>query len=416
VVAALVLLWVADLASRTRFTVAAAIVALWLGSAWALEARAARPLRALANLLEALRSGDTSFRLRSDRSGDALDEVLIEANALREQVRAGRIETREASAMMNAVSEEVDLALFVLDASHVVRFANRRAERLLGRSADALVGRAAEQVGLAPLLDGDGARARALDLPGGRGRYTVRRVSLRERGLPHELIAIADVGPALREEERQAWQRLMRVLGHEVRNSLAPIRSIASGMLERLGRGGPDEETRHDLRDGLAIIAERSEALGRFLEGYSRLARLPRPALAPVDVAALLRETARFETRVAVAVADGPPLTLRGDRGQIEQVLINLLRNAADAALETGGGVRLGWTAARGALEVRVEDDGPGLGGAENLFVPFFTTKDHGTGIGLVLSRQIAEAHGGTLSLEARSPGPGCVAILRLPL
>jgi signal transduction histidine kinase len=297
-----------------------------------------------------------------------------------------------------------------------VRFANRHGARLLGRSPDELVGRSADDAGLAPLIDDAGLSATPLDLPGGSGRFTVRRLPLRERGLPYELIAVTDLGPALREEEQQAWQRLMRVLGHEVRNSLTPIRSIASSLRDRLARNGLGEQVRIDLADGLAIVAARADALGRFLDGYSRLARLPRPVRARLDIEDLLRETARLETRVRVAVGEGPPLEIRGDRGQLEQVLINLLRNAADAALETGGGVRVLWSARRGALEVRVEDDGPGLGGAENLFVPFFTTKPDGTGIGLALSRQIAEAHGGTLSLENRRPGPGCVATLRLPL
>jgi signal transduction histidine kinase len=410
-----VLLWTADLAARTRWTVTIAVVAVWLGAAWAIEDRASRVLRAVANLLEALRTGDTSLRLRSDRKGDALDEVVREANSLRDLLRGERVAQREAAALLRAVTEEVDLALFVLDAGRRVRFVNRRGARLLGRSPDEIGGQPAADVGLAPALDG-GTGVRRIDFPGASGRWHVRRLPLRERGLPHELVAIADVGSALREEERQAWQRLIRVLGHELRNSLTPIRSIADALRERLGRDEDGAETRRDLAHGLSIIAGRSASLGRFLEGYARLARLPLPVVGAVDVAPFLRGVAGLEGRIAVEVAPGPELTVRADRGQVEQVLINLLRNAADAALETEGGVRLGWAASRGMLEVWVEDDGPGIGAADNLFVPFYTTKPDGTGIGLVLSRQIAEAHGGTLTLENRVPGPGSVARLRLPL
>jgi nitrogen fixation/metabolism regulation signal transduction histidine kinase len=345
-----------------------------------------------------------------------MDEVVKEANALREQIRGSRIEMREATALVRAVTEEIDLALFVVDPDRRLRFVNRRAERLLERASESLLGRTLEEAGLGELADDGGGSARAIDFPGGAGRFTVKHIPLRERGLPYELIAVADIGRTLRDEERQAWQRLIRVLGHEVRNSLAPIHSIASTLRLRLARNGAERAPGNDLGDGLAIIEERSFALSRFLEGYSALARLPKPAPAPLEIARFLRDAARLETRVSVAVQEGPALTVRGDRGQLEQVLINLLRNAADAALETGGEVRIGWGTTRGELEVRVEDEGPGLAGGENLFVPFFTTKANGTGIGLVLSRQIAEAHGGSLTLENRRGATGCVATLRLPL
>jgi signal transduction histidine kinase len=135
-------------------------------------------------------------------------------------------------------------------------------------------------------------------------------------------------------------------------------------------------------------------------------------------VTQIVRRVAGLETRLRVEALPGPAVTLHADPDQLEQLLINLLHNAADAALETRGGVRIGWRLPRGerAVELFVEDDGPGLPNTTNLFVPFFTTKPQGSGIGLVLSRQIAEAHGGSLSLENRADGPGCRATLRLPL
>jgi signal transduction histidine kinase len=126
-----------------------------------------------------------------------------------------------------------------------------------------------------------------------------------------------------------------------------------------------------------------------------------------------------LDTRLDVQVVEGPPIRLGADGDQLEQLLINLVRNAVDAALETGGGVRVGWEQAEtddDHLDVWIEDDGPGISNTENLFVPFFTTKPRGSGIGLVLSRQIAEAHGGTLTLENRTGTRGCEAHLRLPL
>jgi two-component system, NtrC family, nitrogen regulation sensor histidine kinase NtrY len=171
-----------------------------------------------------------------------------------------------------------------------------------------------------------------------------------------------------------------------------------------------------DMSQGLAIISSRAESLTRFMEAYSTLARLPPPNRKPVAVGEWIQRVARLETRTKVTITEGPQVTIQGDADQLDQLLINLLRNAADAALETNGRVRLNWRKLSAHLEVLVEDDGPGISNTGNLFVPFFTTKPKGTGIGLVLCRQIAEAHGGTLSLENRPRDRGCHARLRLPL
>src|SRR6185503_18677523 len=215
---------------------------------------------------------------------------------------------------------------------------------------------------------------------------------------------------ALREEERQAWQRLVRVLSHEINNSLAPIKSIAGSLQTLLERNGDAHGKEDDLRKGLGVIANRSEALGRFMAAYARLAKLPRPRFAPVSVDSWVRRVAALETRRPVLVEAGPDMTIQADQDQLDQLLINLVSNAVDASTETNGGVRVSWSNAGAQLEVQVEDEGAGLHATPNLFVPFFTTKSGGTGIGLVLSRQIAEGHGGTVVLENRRDRKGCVA------
>jgi signal transduction histidine kinase len=155
--------------------------------------------------------------------------------------------------------------------------------------------------------------------------------------------------------------------------------------------------------------------LTRFLESYTTLAKLPAPRLAPISVGAWVNRIGQLETRLPVEIRPGPQVTLLADGDQLDQLLINLVRNAVDAALEAGGGVRVSWARDRAHFELVVQDDGPGLPHTTNLFVPFFTTKPGGTGIGLVLSLQIAEAHGGSLTLVDREDSHGCEARLILP-
>ncbi|MBL8216620.1 MAG: PAS domain-containing sensor histidine kinase, partial [Bryobacterales bacterium] len=252
--------------------------------------------------------------------------------------------------------------------------------------------------------------------PAGVGRWGITRASFREGGLPHQLLVITDLTRALREEELQAWQRIVRVLGHELNNSLTPIKSIAGSLESMLSRGELQDDWQDDMKRGLAIIGSRSESLSRFMGAYARLAKLPRPRLQPVDVLLLIRRVASLETRLAVQVLDGPPCSIQADSDQLEQALINLIRNATEASLETGGGVRVLWDRSGVGVTIRVLDDGPGLANTTNLFVPFFTTKPGGSGIGLVLCRQIAEAHSGSLTLQNRADTRGCEARLILPL
>jgi signal transduction histidine kinase len=269
-------------------------------------------------------------------------------------------------------------------------------------------------------LTGEAARTMTTTFPGAAsGRWGMRRSVFREEGKPHQLLVIGDISRALRQEEQSAWQRLVRVLGHELNNSLAPIKSIA-GSLESLLTRNPEPATwpadmPEDLQRGLSIINARAESLTRFMSAYAKLAKLPPPSLQAVEVSGLVRRVVALETRLNVAVLPGPAITVQADRDQLEQLLINLVRNATDAALETDGGVLVRWTQSNNVLELMIEDEGPGLSNTANLFVPFFTTKPQGSGIGLALSRQIAENHGGTLTLENRTEVRGCAARLRLP-
>jgi two-component system nitrogen regulation sensor histidine kinase NtrY len=412
---ALLLLWLGDYSAKTQWTLTLLITAFWFGFAFSVRQRVVFPLQTVSNLLAALREGDYSIRGRRAKPDDALGEVMIEVNALGETLREQRLGALEATTLLRTVMAEIDVAIFAFDHEQRLRLVNRAGERLLEQPSERLTGRSATELGLAECLQGDSTRTLEANFRGGAGRWGMRRGSFREHGVKHQLLVLTDLSRALREEERQAWQRLLRVLGHELNNSLAPIRSLA-GSLENLLREPRPSDWQEDMQRGLAIIASRSEALSRFMEAYSRLARLPQPKLQPMQVGPWVRRTVGLETRLNIGLASGPELCIQGDADQLEQLLINLLRNAVDAAIQTGGAVQVGWSTNNSHLDLWVRDEGPGLSSTANLFVPFFTTKPGGSGIGLVLSRQIAEAHGGALTLENRRNAPGCEARLRLPL
>jgi nitrogen fixation/metabolism regulation signal transduction histidine kinase len=419
-----VLLWSGNYTARVQWTLTVLIAGIWLGCSFAVRHRVVLPLQTLSNLLAALRERDFSIRARGAGSRaaltgeDPLGAVMFEVNELAATLHDQRLGALEAGALLRTVMVEIDVAVFTFDGDQLLRLVNRAGERVLGKPAEQLLGRSAAELGLAGSLEGPSPRIEDVSFPGATGRWEMRRTTFRQEGRRHQLLVLADVSRPLRDEERQAWQRLIRVIGHEINNSLAPIKSIAGSLESMLSRAAAngDNDLQDDMKRGLAVIASRSDALSRFTTAYAQLAKLPAPRLATVRIAEFLARAAGVETRVAVRLDAGPDVVVRADPDQLEQLVINLLHNAADAALETGGGVSVGWRRDGRSLTVWIDDQGAGLSNASNLFVPFFTTKPGGSGIGLVLSRQIAEAHGGSLTLENRSDGPGCRALLRLPI
>lgn len=401
-----------DLPSGVIALILVFIVGAWLAFGLSLKGRLTYQVNTLSNLLEALREEDYSMRSRRSRERGAFGDVFREVNSLSTTLREHRVKAREATALLRKVLAEVDIAVFAFDGSGRLMLVNRAGERLV--QSDEATGQTAAGLGLDDLLVREGRQTVSRRFPGGSGRWDVWTGSFRESGVPHWLLVISDLSRALREEERKAWQRLIRVMGHELNNSLTPIKSMATTLKTRLDGGAAVASLREDLGTSLGIIASRAEALGRFMTGYTMLARLPAPRRKPVRLRALVERAATIDTRKVVAV-DGEEVIVSVDPDQLEQLIINLVKNAVDAAGPEGT-VDVRWAAGENGLCLEVLDSGPGLSGTDNLFVPFFTTKPGGTGIGLVLCRQIAEAHDGTLALENREDGPGCVARLELPM
>ena len=424
---ALVMLW---LLLRQRFVeptmqmlALLAFAAGWAFAVSLLTEQITRPLQTLANVVAALREDDFSFRARGARRSDALGDLALEINALAGMLQGQRAGALEAMALVERVMWSMQSPVLAFDPHGSLKLLNAAAERAFGLRAQAALGQSAAQLNLNKLMDVDDDEVISLGSLQQSGRWVVKRTSFRLSGVPHSLLVLSDVSAALREEERLAWERLIRVLGHEINNSLTPIKSIAGSLRVRLDAFRDVSDESGDFKRGLEVIENRSESLNRFLQAYRQLMGLPAPKLGFVSLAALVQRVVQLETRVTISVASAVDVTLQVDADHIEQALINLLRNGVEAALSpdaTNNGiphVEISWECVATEVIISIYDSGPGLTNEGNLFVPFYTTKPGGTGIGLVLAQQIAQAHRGSVQLANRVDGQcGCKAELRLPL
>jgi two-component system, NtrC family, nitrogen regulation sensor histidine kinase NtrY len=426
-----ILIWLQPWPLESKVELSLAELFVWWLLSLALHEQTVRPLQTLANVVAALREEDYSFRARGANPDDALGELSLEVNALADLLSDQRIRAIEATALLRRVVEEIDAPLFAFDPDGVLRLVNPAGEKLLQQAAVRLLGRTVDEIGLADCLSATNEALVALPPNTSSARWLVRQSQFREKGVPHTLVVLSDVSRALREEERNAWQRLIRVLGHELNNSLAPIKSIAGSLGSRLAETQLDPEQRRDFERGLAIIEERTASLNRFLQAYRQLAQMPPPVIRKVALLPIVERVVFLETRVMV-ISRGPDVTLMVDSDQIEQMLINLVRNAVEAALEPGTGdagptnserevdrsepqVTLSWALEDHSVEITIDDNGLGLLNPSNAFVPFYTTKPAGSGIGLALSRQIVEAHGGSIELSNPNGKRGCRVRVNLP-
>lgn len=383
--------------------------------AFALIETMVRPVQTLSNVVSSLLEGDYSFRARCSGSGDAFGELAAEINALADLLQKQRVRSLEATALLARILEVMQAPLYAFDRQCVLRLVNDAGARLLGLPLARCYGRTATELHLNPLLDAPDQSMHSLGPAS--ARWLLRKASFRQDGVPHTLLLLADVSQPLQQEEKAAWARLVRVLGHEISNSLTPIKSIAGSLLSRAESIAGEPEALHHLRRGLGVIESRADALHRFVRSYRALAQLPPPQLKSLQVRPLLDHIVLLEQRVPVQLDAGPDAHLLADSDQLQQMLINLLANAADASLANGAKpVRVTWHIENRNLVITIQDHGLGIANPQNLFVPFYTTKPNGSGVGLALAQQIAQAHQGAVHLVNADPGPGACAIVRLPL
>jgi two-component system, NtrC family, nitrogen regulation sensor histidine kinase NtrY len=412
---ALYFILTSGLSERISYPLALVLAVFWVSMAVAARSRVVSPLRTFASMLGALREGDYSIRPYFPSNNDALGEIAFEISALSKTLQSQRIGAVDATNLLHTVIDAIDSAVFAFDDHRVLKLTNRAGARLLGLPSDMLIGRSASQLKIEDLLNNTD-RVVCRQFSCGAGQWGLQQALFRQDGKPHHLVLVSDLSQPLREEEARAWQKLVRVFAHELNNSLGPIKSIAGSLSSLLKMEKRPSDWMDEMHHGLEVIESRASGLSRFVESYSRLARLPPPILEPCSIGPLIHRVIQIETRMVVEINPGPNLIVNIDPAQIEQVVINLVRNAVDAAQANNGAVRVTWRRSQGYFEILIEDGGLGFLDPSNMFVLFFTTKPGGSGIGLVLCRQIAEAHRGFLLLQNRKDSSGCVATLRLPV
>jgi nitrogen fixation/metabolism regulation signal transduction histidine kinase len=372
-------------------------------------------LRSIDNLLEALETEDYSLRATDQYGTDELGSVYARVNKLAESMQYKRVAESELHFLLEKVIEQIDVAIVVFDSQLAISMLNPRCCELLAKSPAELVG--------TPLAESEFTRLPWKDtlvdyeFPGASGKWKITWQEYREQGRPGRILYISDLQTVLAEQELKTWKNLIRVIAHEVNNSLAPISSISQSLISLIEPANMPAEWRAKVVSVLEVIGQRSESLKTFISQYAQIARLPEPNMTEVSLQSLFKKaTSMFEGQQfeIKGLADSTPAY--GDALQLEQLLINILKNAVESQQGKAGTIEIEVGSTSKFLILTIRDEGMGISNPENLFTPFYTTKDGGSGVGLTLCRQILAMHGGDISLRNRADTQGAEATIRLPL
>jgi nitrogen fixation/metabolism regulation signal transduction histidine kinase len=412
----LAVLWLQPaLTQAAKLLLSAAAVVSVLLIAMAIRHSFVHQLRTLNTLIEAIRLDDYSMRGTLARESGDLAELYQQINALTQQLQRSRQDEKELRGLLERVVAQLNVAVIAYDEEGRIVLVNHLSEKLLAKPGTELIGSTIKEHQLDQVLPSQGSQVLEHQFPGARGRWQLSHQTYVHNGKTGHLLFIADLELVLSEEEIKAWQRLIRVIAHEVNNSLTPITSLCQTLGSVLSRH-PEMEQQQDLLQGLDVISERAHNLKRFISDYARIARLPEAQKKQFELHPLIERIHAIyhDHKLHIALPEFPIL-LFGDLAQLEQVLINLVKNALEANGDVAKAVTLQVSVSAGYCTVTISDEGPGIANAANLFVPFYTTKPQGAGIGLALSRRIVTSHGGDLQLRNRDDGRGAMATLVLP-
>ncbi len=367
-------------------------------------------LRTSANLITAMQSGDHSLKAYQLSTKGALSEFNQVFNELSSALAEQQLISKEKQVLLHKVIAQIDVAIIAVDDKNNISLMNPNAEKLFSCRFDEMQGWPIKSLGLQEVLDGEYRKVVEFEIKEYKKKVYIHTDDYFEKGIRQRLIFITDIQHLLREEERQAWQKILRVLSHEINNSLAPIASISETLTRLLSNNTLksddnaeiNKELSDDLQEGLAVITERANSLNSFLQRYQQLSQLPTPDKKIFDCEPLFKSMALLFSDSHMQF-NGQSLFVYADEEQLQQVLVNLIKNAQQAMSEMiKGKIVISWQQRAERIEISIEDEGTGINNTDNIFIPFYTTKEEGSGIGLVLSRQIVINHGGDLTINNR--------------
>jgi PAS domain S-box-containing protein len=390
-------------------------------------------LRSLANLLTGLSEGDYSMRGVKHQKDGALAELIEQINNLTNTMAEHRFIAHESQLLVTKVIQHIDVAIIAIDQNKHIALLNPAAEKLLATTQKEALGKPLAGYNATELLSIKEQQLIELSFAPQQGNYQVIHDHYREQGQQHDLYFITNVHGLLREHERQAWQNLIRVLSHEINNSLSPIASIASTLKIQATKQNLDSM----YADNLSIISKRASSLKNFIGSYRQISFLPEPQKVSTNLAHIMNQLQPLFPHRKLEFNHSFNRELFIDIVQIEQVMINLIKNADEAmkiveinnyqkpsSSFTGDSINKNNSSVitidiyvkQHNVVIKITDQGTGIRNSENLFTPFYSTKKQGSGIGLLFSRQIIEAHGGSISMLNRDNVQGCVVKVNLPI